>query len=383
LAELFFIIDNPIFFDSSWQTTDKVIEGKKKVLPDRFLRQIFYFHVPPKKGEYTARFKLSINDGKWTDEISLPITVTADAPANYHTPTVVLKIKPPPLDHEPKIRVGINISTNFIQFRSYDDDYNVFENNKKIGTLPKGKFAILKFENGQQYFNGGDLRVAGNTFFHLEPVNNPHAVFYILNLKRHVKWVSSDNFNQYRGALEYRQGEVDHKMYAVNELLLEDYVKGMAEVGHQDEMEFVKANTVAFRNYAYIHIGNYPFFDVLGNTYDQLYLGFNSEKALPNVVQATQTTRGLMLTYSGTIVVTPYFGRSNGWTKSYSSVWGGSKKPWLVPVRAEYDAGYSRLGHGVGMSQHDANLRAKKQGLNYKELLKYYYTGVEIEKIYN
>lgn len=35
-------------------------------------------------------------------------------------------------------------------------------------------------------------------------------------------------------------------------------------------------------------------------------------------------------------------------------------------------------GHGVGMSQYGANEMAK-QGKNYKEILKYFYTGVEIE----
>lgn len=36
-------------------------------------------------------------------------------------------------------------------------------------------------------------------------------------------------------------------------------------------------------------------------------------------------------------------------------------------------------GHGVGMSQHGANLMAEK-GKSYDEILKWYYTGVEIEK---
>lgn len=36
-------------------------------------------------------------------------------------------------------------------------------------------------------------------------------------------------------------------------------------------------------------------------------------------------------------------------------------------------------GHGVGLSQHGANLMAEK-GKTYEEILKWYYTGVEIEK---
>lgn len=38
-------------------------------------------------------------------------------------------------------------------------------------------------------------------------------------------------------------------------------------------------------------------------------------------------------------------------------------------------------GHGVGMSQYGANLMAK-DGYNYQDIIKKYYTGVEIKKIY-
>jgi peptidoglycan hydrolase-like amidase len=35
------------------------------------------------------------------------------------------------------------------------------------------------------------------------------------------------------------------------------------------------------------------------------------------------------------------------------------------------------------MSQRDCAIRAEKEGLDYILLLKYYYTGVEVERIYN
>lgn len=37
-------------------------------------------------------------------------------------------------------------------------------------------------------------------------------------------------------------------------------------------------------------------------------------------------------------------------------------------------------GHGVGLSQHGANARAK-EGMGYAEILKYYYTGITVKKI--
>ena len=37
-------------------------------------------------------------------------------------------------------------------------------------------------------------------------------------------------------------------------------------------------------------------------------------------------------------------------------------------------------GHGVGMSHWGANIMAK-EGKNYKDILKHYYSGVNIEKV--
>ncbi|MEG2144786.1 MAG: SpoIID/LytB domain protein, partial [Oscillospiraceae bacterium] len=35
-------------------------------------------------------------------------------------------------------------------------------------------------------------------------------------------------------------------------------------------------------------------------------------------------------------------------------------------------------GHGVGLSQHGANIMAQ-EGYSYKEILQHYYTGIEIK----
>ena len=59
-------------------------------------------------------------------------------------------------------------------------------------------------------------------------------------------------------------------------------------------------------------------------------------------------------------------------------------KPWLVAVKTNYDCarGRQKNGHGVGMSQLDASARAKEEGIDHVALVKYYYTGVEVERVY-
>lgn len=382
------------FASDQWESGEVILSGEEDVLTGSFLRKTFYLNTLAKKGEYNAVFKLNIDEGSLVEEIEIPVSVTANAPSSYRAPkfeadvvlsenVVVDNIR---MTTEPRVRVGISAPlSNFIQFRSYDDDYNVFAGNVKKGVLSRKKFAVIKFTGEEYSFDGGDLDFNTRDFIRLEPATNPHAVYHVPNLiSRTASWVKPGvQFNKYRGAIEYRQGEVDDKMYIVNDLLIEDYVRGISENSSRAPLEMVKANLVAARNYVYVAKNKYPFFDVLCNTYDQLYLGFMAEEILPNVQNAAAATRGVMVTYRDKIVTTPYFGNSSGWTKNYSSVWGGSSKSWLVSVRTNYDAGRRMLGHGVGMSQRDAAIRAEEENLNFVELLKYYYTGVKIEKVFN
>ena len=379
------------FANNKWEDGEVILSGEEDILSGGFLRKTFYFNTPAKKGEYNAVFKLNIDDDNLVETIGIPVSVTVNAVSSYNAPKFVTVSESAVVDNirmtaEPRVRVGISAPlSNFIQFRSYDDDYNVFAGNIKKGVLSKKKFAVIKFTGEEYSFDGGDLDFNTRDYIRLEPATNPHAVYHVPNLiSRIASWVRPGvHFNKYRGAMEYRQGEVDSKMYIVNDLLIEDYVRGISENSRSAPLEMVKANLVAARNYAYVAKNKYPFFDVLCNTYDQLYLGYMAEEILPNVQAAAAATRGVFVIYNDKIVTTPYFGNSSGWTKNYSSVWGGSAKPWLVPVRAGYDAGRRMLGHGVGMSQRDAAVRAEEENSNFVELLKYYYTGVKVEKVFN
>ena len=143
---------------------------------------------------------------------------------------------------------------------------------------------------------------------------------------------------------------------------------------------------MAQRSYAYstIRADKYGVFDVVATTGDQLYLGQKNEEIMPNYVVGVKDTRGAMATYNGEVVTTPYYAHAVCRTYSWAEKWGGAIKPWLVSVKTNYDCkNYSAmLGHGVGMSQMDASVRAKVEGIGWQDLVKYYYTGVEIERIY-
>lgn len=370
---------------SSTSTIKQIIKEEKVIAPGDVINLNPIIQAPSKKGQYKMFLRFKVNGRETGDAqsvITLNFDVISDAPVVNTTDTPFV----PRLPEEPRIRVGIWKPTSVVQFVSYDDDYNIYDGLSLVGVLPKGNLARMNFSENLYHFAGDGVKLDSINYPRLVPANNPHAIFAVYNYDHYVTWKASVNFNQYRGAMEYRQAE-NGTLYVINEVLFEDYVAGIAENSAGAPIEYIKANLVAARTYAYVHLGSTKhdshYFDVLSTTADQLYLGYKSEVIMPRVAQAAVDTRGMMVTYQGKVVTTPYFGNSNGWTKSYASVWGGAEKPWLVPVQATYDAGRAKLGHGVGMSQRDCALRAEKEGLDYVSLLKYYYTGVEVEKIYN
>ncbi|HOX60536.1 MAG TPA: SpoIID/LytB domain-containing protein [Candidatus Magasanikbacteria bacterium] len=392
---------NVSFADSDWRSENVVLETSNEVVPDGITKIAFGLRAPVKTGHYVASFVLVSNGEEISGAVyDLSVDVTEDAPVGYIPPVfttgggsietsapktgVVENIR---LDAEPTLRVGIAKSEGTSKIRPVDDDYRVFAGDVEKGILPLGVKADLKYSNGVYTFKAPGLVFSGPDFLRLVPVNNPRAVFRVTNLQRYVKWKGPDNFNEYRGIAELRVTTDESALYLINELGMEDYVAGIAETSNAAPIEYIKALLTAARTYAYC-TKEYTTkhdkrnFDVVANTGDQLYLGYVSEKLMPHVAEATIATRGVMVTYQNEIVMTPYYANSNGKTKSWKSVWGGAEKPWLVPVIAKYDKGQPMRGHGVGMSARDAAYRAEKDGESFVQLIQYYYTGTEAQRIY-
>ena len=280
---------------------------------------------------------------------------------------------------EPKIRVGVAKMDKKIQFVS-PFVYNVYAGENFVGAISANQSVSLFYEDGRYSLTGGGLDISGGDYFRLIPEDLANY-FSILNLDRHLIGRSQMNFATFRGALEYRYAPKSKMPYLINELYLENYVSGIAETSNGAPDEYIKALQIAARTYAYTNIGPPPseerMFDVYANTNDQLYLGYNFEEFSPRIAFFTAGTRGMMVTYKDKPVVTYYFSRSSGRTKTKKGI------PWLKSVVCKYDKGWRQLGHGYGMSNRDAAARAKKDKWNYDKILTYYYSGTEIKKIYD
>ena len=93
-----------------------------------------------------------------------------------------------------------------------------------------------------------------------------------------------------------------------------------------------------------------------------------------------------MVTYDGEHVWTPYSSSTDGKTRSWSEVWGGSNHDYCQSVKDPWGkvdgAGSIDGNHMVGVSATGALNQAKEDDEDYDDILEYYYTDIDIEKMY-
>lgn len=273
---------------------------------------------------------------------------------------------------EGDMRVKINFDKN--PEITANGEFEIYNRTSLLTTLSSGEIAKVSLVDDKFKVETGDLSYSKIGPIRFVPKGN--SILEIDN---------KDGYNQYREILEIQ--EVDDELTIINELPLEDYLKGLAEEPNDEEYEKIKAIIVAARSYAMFYMEKAEKFE--GKPYNldddpavsQLYVGYGFEKNAPNVVKAVEETSGQVVFYDGELVKTPYFSKSDGTkTKSALEVWNWDA-PYLISVDDSYCDGDAFSGHGVGLSGCGAKGMAE-EGFNYVEILKHYYTDVEIMDLY-
>ncbi|MDD5043848.1 MAG: SpoIID/LytB domain-containing protein [Patescibacteria group bacterium] len=361
---------------ASWTTSNIYLN----TLPKTYLKEeirpgqigYFEFELSP-AGSQNFNYELRDGQDNFITGSNLNFYVEVIGTASPEQ-TVVLAVSQGPL-----IRVGLYNTENQVVITGSAAFEARDQNGQTIKKFQAGETATATFNSGTlQYYVEGYT-----TNSYLKFVSeNPENIFTIVNFENRPDWNKTLNDNQFRGALEIRYGR---KLWVINELAMEDYLKGLAETSNVSPYEYLKTMTTAARSYALWHYQNptkhaKDYFTV-DAVYDQVYRGYGVEKRMPNLVRAVEETNGQVVALNSEVVVTPYFARSDGRTRSWTEIWSGSEKSWLQSVPAPYDAGKTLWGHGVGLSAWDALYRAK-EGSTYDQILKYYYQGTELVKNY-
>jgi len=131
------------------------------------------------------------------------------------------------------------------------------------------------------------------------------------------------NERPYRGRIEVFTN-LRGNLTVVNELGLEDYVKGVVanelSPGGYPAIEALKAQAIAARTYALRNRGQFMSqgFDILPTTRSQVYRGLTSENALSS--RAVDETRGIIATYNGEPINALYTSTCGGRTEDSEKI---------------------------------------------------------------
>lgn len=205
------------------------------------------------------------------------------------------------------------------------------------------KMVTVKLRNYIGNTHELDIRIEGD-YFSLDPtLHLKEGVNYTLSLKKgelylknkgqkkqkitgglilvpqvydtnHVVFI---NDRPYLGAMEFIVEE-DHSIRPINQLPLEDYLKGVVpfEVFSSWGLETLKAQTLAARTYAVSKMDQ-----VMDDTISyQVYGGYEWDI---NTTKAVEETKGEVITHNNRLVETFYSASNGGVTENNANVWGG------------------------------------------------------------
>jgi len=379
------------FTHPSWNGSQLAMVDDVTVAPGELAIVNFSLTAPSVNGKHEARFQLQANgidiDGA---EVVLPVTVTGGSEAIAKTPVNKVEDSAEDINYhvdEPDLRVGVLIvdeeTENKVVITSSVSDYVLKDINGNLLAELKKDQRVTAFysETDQKYFydvgRGLEMSTYGLRF---EPLDEL-APMTVTNFDRRLTRGQSFAYNTFRGTLELRYNDYKERTWLVNELPFEVYLRGLAEMSDYHPMEAQKAQVTAARTYAYFHFlrdgkRTREFIDLASSSADQVYKGYEREMQAPHTAEAVELTRGILVTYEGEVAITPYYARSNGHTKNWSSVWWGNQ-PQNAAVSVPCDAGKTQWGHGVGMPQSGAICMAK-DGDDWEKILHYFYTDVEL-----
>jgi hypothetical protein len=350
---------------------------QKTILPGE--AATFDFRVPVNKGVHP--YVLLLKDGRQ----ALKAKVFILRGLSVGTSSYSEKTESPPNDfvalEDAPIRIRLSPPKDFSMADIVGEDaYEVRASDGKL-VFPGRKGQKITIEKLGPLVRFRDIT---DTSFTVIP-KTENGVLRIENWDRYPAWDINKKFNDNRflGKLEIRVENGDLKI--INNLPIGHYLLGIGETLESDHIEKKKALAVVARSYAvfYQNPKNRKF---PGKPYDgsddpaefQKYLGKTLSERSPSWQQAIQETKNEVLLFNGEVIKAPYHTCSGGQTISAKEKWGWDHTPFLVSVEDPGCKEKPRQGHGVGLSGGGAQYFAEN-GWTYKDILKYYYPGTELQ----
>jgi hypothetical protein len=294
---------------------------------------------------------------------------------------------------DPRIRVHISKFDKKSTGIKSTTDMSILVDGRKVKSEVDDEIFVWKNSSSNNLQIGvGTDRWSGGTVRIIPEGDVDESVLEVSDYENRPSWNTELNDNRFRGIVEFQI--LGDEMILINELGIESYMLGLAEVPDSEHIEKAKTIVVAARSYAYYYSnGHGKGLKYKGKPYhlndspdsSQKYLGYGFEERSSLNKKAVLETTGETITWFGYDVVIPYFSESDGRTRTATEVWGWSrfKAPYLTSVDDSYcKGGNGKLyGHGVGISGCGASAMAER-GFGYDEIINYYLKGVKIAQKY-
>lgn len=308
-----------VFYNKSWLGTNRTTAVDKDVQPGEIGKFIFTIKAPEKISTYTEYVRPVVEHVTWMEDLDIHWEIMVNEELVLDNP----------------IRVGLNPTTEAVTINSSNGFVIRKGSNKDlVARIPSNQPVVISLIN-----NGYSIKVGGEN----------HDVLNYLRcvpLKDSILSVSNEQvssyYDQFRGVIGIRRSSLSGRAWIVNELELEDYLKGIAEVPSNWPLEARKAQVVAARTFALRRMDTpkADIFDIYDDTRDQVYYGYNYEIDKPGILQAVEATTGIAVVYNGQPALTYYHSDSGGGTDNVWDVWSGSQ---TIPYLRAVDDPYAKL----------------------------------------
>ncbi|MFA6042701.1 MAG: SpoIID/LytB domain-containing protein [Patescibacteria group bacterium] len=216
-------------------TTGEVKPGKKGTF--RFALQ-----APDAYGEFSQAAQIVVPNLTRVVNGEVTLTVVVPAPVVEGAGAV--------LAAEPTVRVGVvTTSDGWVEVSSDQLALLTDADGTTLEEIPAATIVRFTYLQGAYSYtlNGVTKKVTGPYRFFGK---STPAILTI------TSW--NGQYNKFRNLLEFRSTPATGKVWVINELLMEQYVSGLAETGNTGPTEFMKSLVVAARTYALFTIFGRP-----------------------------------------------------------------------------------------------------------------------------
>ena len=249
--------------------------------------------------------------------VAFSFIVFTKAPADAESAQTTVKVK---LADVVKGQSSVGMTVNGL--------YLIKENNV---ILTKGTVYTVSIAGSGVKIEGAGRTYTFSSSFNLEKQDNSTSGITLKNcyLNRSFNYIG-----------DFRVSNESGKLVMYNFVGLETYLYGVVaqEMSNGYNSEALKAQAIAARTFAY----NRGFY-VTDDTTSQAYTGYRIDS--PNVINAVNNTKGMVLTYNGELVKAYYSARNGGYTETLYHAWGSSDEDYYVTKADDADGRISSTAY--------------------------------------